>query len=211
MNALYLYRRSEWGKELKYSVRSAEMYLKPDRIVVVGDKPDLDVEWLKTDKLDRFNDVNNSLRVALENIEGKWVLMHDDFFILEPYKPILRHNGKLYKKAKRTAKDRRECFQNILDVMPEAMNYALHYPLPFDVGVMREAFEKFKQPFSYMNAYSNLDKDFVHLHAEDCKFSAPLLTEKYLKGLPSFSTYNENDRFELLLQKLYPNKSKYES
>jgi len=205
MNALYLYRKSDWGKELHYSIKSVEMYLKPDRIVVAGDKPDEDVEWIETErKKHQYDDVNNSLFVALDYLDGEdWVLMHDDFFLLEPYKPIIRHHFELFEKIKRTQIQRREIMQKVLDVFPFSMNYSLHYPMPFKLSHMKHLFDVFKMPFSYMNAYGNYDKNFVHCHADDCKFKATTLTKNQLKGLPSFSTYGEDDRFETLLKDLY--------
>lgn len=210
LNALYLYRKSEWGKELLYSIRSVERYLKPDRILVVGDKPNISVECIETKPKERYKDVMYNLSLALSDIEGEWVLMHDDFFLLEPYNPILRYKGTLKNRVKGTGGNRKPVLQNVLSQLPDAKNYSLHYPLPFNADIMQELFNIFEQPFSYMNAYGNLDNNFVHLEADDCKFSAPLINEKFLKGLPSFSTYNEDDRFEGLLQKLYPQPSQYE-
>ena len=181
------------------------MHVKPDRIVVAGDKPNDNVEWLKTERQkNAYDDVNNSLIKALEYLDGEdWLLMHDDYFLLEPYKPIIRYSFELHRKIKRTEVQRRKIYEKVLEAYPFSMDYSLHYPLPFKLSHMRHVFDLYDPPVSYMNAYGNYDNNFVHLHAEDCKFKATTLTKNKLKGLPSFSTYGEDDRFETLLKDIY--------
>jgi hypothetical protein len=212
LNVLYIYRHSDWGEELKYSLRSVEKYINPERVVIAGDKP----KWLKnvlhveTERHSRYKDACNSLLKALNVISGDYVLMHDDIFLLKEYKPVLRYNGTLKDRVKRTGGERRTCLMNTLERHPEGTNYALHYPLPFQTETMRKALDEINLPFSYYNAYGNTDTTFEQIESEDCKFHPNLITTRYLKGLDCFSTYNETEEFKEFLEDLYPTKSKYE-
>jgi len=212
MNVVYLYRQSEWAKELKYSIRSVEKYVNPDRILVIGDSTDLAVENVEISrKANKYEDVCISLHQALYHLDRDvWLLMHDDMFLLEDYAIIKRHDGKLSKHAKRTAKDRRQCFEKVLDFYPWADNYSLHYPMPFRKDTLEACFTNHRIPFSYMNALGNRDTSFLDSQTKDCKFKAGTVNKKALQGMPCFSTYGEDDTFEKLLRTLYPKPSKYE-
>jgi hypothetical protein len=127
--------------------------------------------------------------------------MHDDFFLLKDYEPICYYDGMM--KDASIGGERKQLFEN--QGCEGNRNHALHYPMPFIYN-----FEwPYKKDVSLMNVLGNRN-DFPNKEVEDCKFHPNLVTEKYLQGMPCFSTYNENDEFEGLLTKLYPNKSQFE-
>ncbi len=212
MNVLYIYRESNWGKELKYSLRSVNKYVNPDTVYVVGDEVPFDVVNIKVpERRSRYRDACNLLTIACkEIIDEELLLMHDDMFLLAPYKRNLRYDGMLKDRIKGVGGERKEVFENTMPYLYEPKNFALHYPLPFKVDLMRAICEWIPHPLSYMNAYGNLDTHFVPLESKDCKFNPSLLTKEFLQDMTCFSTYNEDDSFEDFLKSLYPKPSQYE-
>lgn len=206
MNALYLHRNSNFdSKELKHSLRSVAMYLNPEKVYIAGDKPQwaVNVEHIPSPKKDNpYSDTNAQFRKALKVMpEGKYVLMHDDMFLLKEYEHICYYDGLM--KDAHIGGERKRLFEN--QGMEGNLNYALHYPMPF----VHNGEWEWKKDVSMMCVLGNRG-DFPSKKASDCKYHPNLVNEKFLQGTPCFSTYNENEALEDLLLKLYPYKSIFE-
>lgn len=75
--------------ELEWSVKTVKHFYKDARCVVIGDKPDFDVEWIdqpkiETSKIDvRHRDIIEKLETAC-GLFDEFVLMYDDVYFLRP-------------------------------------------------------------------------------------------------------------------------------
>lgn len=204
MNVVYLYIHSEWGQELRYSLRSIEKHLPDAKPLLIGDKPlyykGNHIEVEQNDNI--YQDVHNKLKVAFDNLD-EFLFMYDDIFLLKPYKIAYYSDMKFTDRIKRTGGGRKEVMQRTLDVVGEdALNYELHYPMYF------KKFDLPDDPICPKTIMGNIVDNPTQ--AKDCKYNAQLVNEKFLQGMPCFSTYSEDERFKTILEKLYPKPSQYE-
>lgn len=87
MRTLLYFVRAGRNEELRYSLRSVEKNFPHDRIVVVGDKPEwlVNVEFHQGNaQADKWRNVYSNLMLATKRVPGSWVVMNDDFFVLQP-------------------------------------------------------------------------------------------------------------------------------
>jgi len=195
MDILYTYREDTFNC-LKYSLRSLK-YVNHDKIWVIGDKVPYNVNNIVTEPKERYADSNHNFKIGIEAIGKKKVLlMHDDMFLLPNYKPKKYYNGTIEDYPE--TGERAEIFRNTLELGINR-NYALHYPMPFI-----NDFEFDYKPISIMCFLGNRE-GFESVKAEDCKSSKPDVKGlPHLLKQPCFSTYQEGEELEGLLQTLYP-------
>lgn len=132
------------NEELRYSIRSLYANYSNANVWVVGDKPDwyvgnyLHVPQTKT----KFNNVLESIRSVIDckEISQSFVLMNDDFFILQPMKTIRNyHGGKLIDKINKYddlmpssayVKMLKATYDRLVKLgIPDPLDYELHVPM----------------------------------------------------------------------------------
>ncbi len=143
MDYVYLCRDGE-NEELRYSIRSLEANLPNANIWVVGGKPD----WYTGNHTrvfqhsHKYQNAKKNLSAIVKNkhIGDSFVLMNDDFYVLEPLEKIpnlhggylkdkiqeyesLRINSSYTDKLKKTNK------KLIAAGIPKPLNYELHVPM----------------------------------------------------------------------------------
>lgn len=167
MDYVYICRDGE-NEELRYSIRSVETNFPKGRVWVVGGKPSwyignyIPVENASTKQL---NAIKNLFTITeSEDISENFVLMNDDFFIINPVSDIKTYHGgnlmdkiKLRREITPTSKYpdlllkayRALQRRGIVDIL----DYELHVPMPMTKAGLREALEMGTQ---WRSTYGNL-------------------------------------------------------
>ena len=229
MDFVYLCKSGE-NEELRYSIRSVISSFPNAKIWLVGGKPDWyigDYIQVAQDKTIYTNVVNN-LKAVCESkeINNKFILMNDDFFIVNKIKKINYLNGGLLSDKilfyKEVTKDssyitRLSDTHNRLKKynIQDPLNYELHVPFPIEKDKLKKIMERDFR-FLWRSVYGN-------------KFSVGGKTIKDVKvydggGLMKKSFDYENNKTDFLsstdtsfikikpmLEELFPDKTKYET
>jgi hypothetical protein len=143
---IYICREGE-NHELKYSIRSLYKNVEDPQVLVVGGRPMwYKGEYLKVsqDKTKHENARNNLVTMCLSSISPEnFVLMNDDFFILNPIKDIpYMHAGSLKKKVELYKKNAPHSYYTKILIntynelrhkgVHNALDYAVHVPMPMN-------------------------------------------------------------------------------
>lgn len=145
MDYVYVCRNGK-NEELRYSIRSLEKHLPDVNVWVVGGKPDWYTgKFIPVDisSSDKFVNVKNQYR-AITNapeISENFVLMNDDFFVMEPVEEIRVFHGGLmkdkYESHRRQAgpgkytEQLADTYNNLINLgYVDPLNYELHVPMP---------------------------------------------------------------------------------
>lgn len=212
--------KHQTGIELKYCLRSIELFIKEPEVVIIGDKP----EWVKNVTHIPFKD-NQDLKYKERNIFQKLLLMQDDFiyfnddhFLLKPFDYRYRFSGKLSERinAYKPTNDFRITVQNTFDVFGDIPNYYRHEP----VIIERDLLEKLQLDWNKEWGYC-IKSIYCHLNNiegddfPDLKIREPLSSQKINKlfeGKPCFSTeeFAMSHSMIHVLDNLYPLKSQFE-
>lgn len=157
---VYFVKPSEDNDELKYSLRSLKN-LNHGQVYLVGYRPswvDKKYEFISTNQnSDKYQNVRNNWLAALtdERISDDFVLMNDDFFIMQPTKniPVLRrlknieHYINIYSKLKNDGRYVTEMKQarDILNSwgFSDISSYELHTPMLINKKKMLNLLSKF--------------------------------------------------------------------
>ena len=143
--ALYLHKAPQCGDlELRYSLRTVHK-IGVDEVYIVGDMP----EWAKgihhipekpSCKQDKFARLWDALSTAVHsyNLPERFILMNDDYHVLQPYEPQVEHRGYLEVQIghKRPLNIFFQSIANTLDYLQrdcdirEPWSYETHRPLP---------------------------------------------------------------------------------
>lgn len=143
MDIVIPYMRSGSG-ELEYAVKSCKN-VKHDRIIIVGDKPNFEIEYIKPpivrwSMLSPHHDVMNKILYACTGgISDDFVLTNDDIFILEPTDIPTAHRGTMEQHiAGRRANDsytktlKKTCDYLKSRGIEEPLSYELHIPIIYN-------------------------------------------------------------------------------
>lgn len=155
MDVVYVVRPGERNEELRYSLRTIAANFPHDRVFIVGHTPQwaTGVESIQTVQAGTkyANSTRNVLTACLtEDISDPFVLMNDDFFIVEPIVDIpTLHRGPIadvltqYQRRAPGSKyvagmaDTLALLRSLGHVNP--LSYELHIPLVVTKGAMRDA------------------------------------------------------------------------
>lgn len=198
--------------ELRYALRSFEAHFKPDRILIVGGKPD----WYKGEHLPfkdygpifKEKNIFDKTVAGAELLSGDFYFCNDDHFVMAPYWG-LHHKGKMADNLR--SRNRNGSYgrmmQNTIDIFGDHINnYDTHCPMVMNKAGLDKIKLDWSIHFGYgfktSYVYSNgLDGDFY----DDGKFNT---IPREIKR-PYFSTTESCTNLNYL-QRLFPNKSKYE-
>lgn len=152
MIVVYPYRKSV-SQELEYSIKSVRKHLSDAEIFVIGDDPELfDVTVVKPVEREwsHYSPYSNVISKLLDACElaEEFVMMNDDFFIMDDFKTIpsfnkgtlLEHlNLRRYDTYTRAMRNTR----NILrDKAYEELNFEMHTPMVFNSKRLKQAIEE---------------------------------------------------------------------
>jgi hypothetical protein len=220
--------QSLWqNNELKFSLRSAEKYLKFDRVFIFGGLPTYINDrvihtFIPDDKGHKYLNVAYKIKKLLNDgrISEDFIFMNDDFFLKQEYNPIpyyynksIRdwindypfHKGKYYKEI-----------EKLYAVFPEGKFFEVHFPIVYNKTKARVVIEKYKMKITlmlrsfYCNEYINEIKSEPSL---DHKIYLPSRMKAVIENAPFFSASNAiglDPAFRSRMLALFPNKSKYE-
>lgn len=231
MDYVYICRDGD-NEELRYSIRSVVANGKPDKIWVVGGKPD----WysgnfieVPQDKEKYENSRNNIKAIAnSKDISNCFVLMNDDFFIISPINYIeTYHGGTLSDKIGIFELHSKNSFYTKLLLKTEKvlnkwgiydpLDYAIHVPMVMEKDKLKDIINTKIEGVSIRTLYGNKFnvggekiKD-VKIHANS---NIRLDSYDFIgKNFPYIST--NDDTFEALydnlLNNMFKKKTKYEN
>lgn len=212
--------------ELRYSLRSVAKYGNADKVVIVGHKPSFvtGVEHFPFKETDiSYVNVWDKLMYAIRHIgEREIVVMNDDFFLLESYKPVVYSDGYLFEKhlsvkinnAYHKALTHTICSLNTCKL--GMVNYENHTPLPIKSVDLYGVLQTFNAhaPMCWRSLYGNLYCQEAQ-ELKGLKLTKETINKavSLIEGRPHFSIGDEflaNLGANLFFEGLYPNKSKYE-
>ena len=228
MDIVYLCRQGK-NEELRYSLRSISKNLPTSRVWVVGYKPD----WYTGDFISvpdtssKFKNIHNLIKTVAydDRISDDFVMMNDDFFVLEPMPtvPVL-HGGPLLEKINRYREINpnspyitllNRTYQVLLTMgIHNPIDYDIHIPMPMNRTKLKETILIKHLPRS---TYGNLagigGEQITDVKAYSRKSAMAKGSYDFKNGnLPFVSC--EDDSFEVLLNSLlidlFPEPSKYE-
>jgi hypothetical protein len=198
--------------ELRYALRSFELYLPHDRVIIVGERP----EWLqnithipfphKPCFENRVQNIYNKIMAAFE-ITDKMIFCNDDHFILQPIEEMPYHHKGLMTGWKADSYGR--LLLNTLQAYPDCLNFDTHCPIIYERGKM-PAINSTVIKSSYC-----VHNKIIGSFYPDCKISRPMSETKIWSLITGRMYFSIGDLsfgggIEKVLQSLYPNKSKYE-
>jgi hypothetical protein len=227
MDYVYICKNGD-NEELRYSIRSVEKHAPEGRVWLVGGKPD----WYVGDYIPRNNSngkqanaIENLTAVAESNeISETFVLMNDDFFIINPIKEIKTyHGGSLIEKIKlrKELSPRSKYNEQLLKTyrllkrrgIEEILDYDIHVPMVMTKSGLASVLELRTQWRStYGNMFSvggtEVEDVKVYSHGNLLELSYDIENLKYDYLSTDDTSFIKVK--EALLEDLFKNKSKYE-
>jgi hypothetical protein len=212
------------GEELRYALRSIEKYLTGfTNLIIIGRPP----EWYKGTSYISENYVGRKqysiyqkilLACNWENVTENFIMWNDDHFLLQPLQVSdikYWNNGWLANEFNRGLSSRySEAVKRTLDFIPDALNFDIHTPIIYNKAKFRTLFTGKENEICIKSYYCNslqLDGEFM----DDCKIDQLLSKEgiyEVINGKMFFSTGSNGIRepMKIVLEELYPNKSRWE-
>lgn len=229
---------SNWeDNEIRYSLRSAEKYLKIRKVFIVGYKPEFLNNIIHIPCRDDYREKHKNatqkiIMAALDKRVGdKFALMNDDFFITKQLDNIpYYYDGKIINYLDNNQQNETAVYWKTMKrtmeaLNKEALNYELHCPIVFEKAKIKELIDrfdlwrvlKFQSSGGYLirSLYGNYFK-VGGKEIKDNKFYWGKMRERgdFNKNNIFFSVENKIIKTEIIqfmLNVLYPNKSKYEN
>lgn len=207
------------NEELRYSIRSVVKNGNPNRIWVIGGKPD----WYSGNFIEvpqtegNFKNSKNNIKTAISNktISDNFVLMNDDFFLLKPRNDHEYHSGLLNNRIKeymsingnssyaRTLVSAREALKE--KGILEPLNYDIHVPMTLNKALLSEVIDlslSFRSVYGnlFYNNSLNIDDVKIYKNTENISFDRDFIS-------------TEDNSFSLImddLKRMFPDPTKYE-
>ncbi len=230
MDFVYICKDGE-NEELRYSIRSVMASFPDAKVWIVGGKPPWyrgDFIFVPQQSAKYINAINNLKAIcASEEISEQFILMNDDFFIIEKLNSIDNFHGgllldkiNLYKKI--TSKSGyivklEQTFNKITDLgIPDALDYELHVPMIMEKAKLKSVLRHGHQ-LLWRSMYGNI-YNIGGTEMKDVKVytEGPLtaksyeITNKEHKYLSSTDTSFQM-LYSLILKRMFSTKSKYEN
>lgn len=236
MDVVYSFRYDSkaYNKQLKYSLRSVEKHLKGvRRVFVIGFPPQMPgvIHVEHTDLFSAAKNILSKIMRAVDHVgvSEDFLYMADDHYLLQdvniqdyPYYV----NGTLTELLRTQKMGYGQIIKNTIKAlapMNSQQNYNVHCPIIFNKAKLIELSKAydFKAPLGfltkslYMNHFASQFKPEQIKSMKDCKLRTNFEVFEILKrieGRDCFSTGHEWEcpNIVKVLEKLYPEKSKYE-
>lgn len=225
MDVVYIVRPGGGNPELLLSLRSL-VNLPHDRVWIIGTKPTqvTNVEYVRanghrTKALNVFHNVLTACET--EGVSDEFVMMNDDFYILERpdlaplYRcPLEEHVEKVAHRNDSWAKSIRATQEWLTDQVSDLRSFELHMPIVIDKAKMADTLRSvgdFGSPHlpQWRTVYGNLHVS----HAEqvpDCKLRRTSDLSELLSGTFASSSDSSFPRIRRKLLERFPEPSPYE-
>lgn len=220
MDYVYICRSGE-NEELRYSIRSIVKNANPDNVWVVGGKPDWYTgKYLEvSDTGNKFENITNCYKAlsSLNELSEEFVLMNDDFYILNPIDRVENmYDGLLSDKidnhvsvngmsayARVLVKAKKQLIANGVET---PLCYDIHVPMVFN-----------KTMLSYLNHDNNAPRstygNMFNIGGKNIKDVKVYNRTKDISLDQQDFVSTEDNSFYLIkgkLESMFPNKTKYE-
>lgn len=231
MDIVYLFKSVsniyEDSLELRYSLRSIEKNLEHNKVFLIGDKP----EWIQNiiyipfQETTKYKGYNTTCKIYhlpnIQELSEDFVLFCDDIYCLKPVKQIVTYKGKdtlknLLNFRKKHNKHWR-ALNRVLEIFPDALNYDVHHPYLLNKTLLNILSKKYPVDINKIYALSSLYNNEFKIEGtlvRDNKVKTIESFNQVLKNNPEFFSTNnifvKNKEVQETMQKLFPNKSKYE-
>jgi hypothetical protein len=203
--------------DLRYALRGFELYVKPDKIYVIGGLPG----WIQgvehisaTDRPEAHQRERNMFEKLLLCPEEEFLVCHDDHYLLAPWQEQYGWDVSLLNKFYSLSRNSnyKKTVANTIRVAPKGNNFDIHSPMTMQRSILyRMRSLRWDLPFGFClkSVFANV-AGITGKQMADVKFRAPF-TGKEVKDLSWFSTADGVvEKILPLMNKLYPKKSKYE-
>ena len=223
---------ANWGhNELRYSLRSAEKYLKFDNVFIVGHKPSFLNDRLihipiADDQGHKYLNVTKKVKFILdcEDILEDFIYMNDDFFLMRPYDAIpYLWNGKIKDWVEHYPAFRGKYYKNICALhedFPNGKFFELHFPIVFNKQKAKAVIEKYKLEITLMlrSYYGNEYAKELSPIAESIDYKVSSNSKfkniEFLPSNPPFISCSNRAAAEITFKKFiqtkFPNRSSFE-
>lgn len=214
-------------RELMYSLRSVDKYCNNiDEVIIIGQLPSFlkNVTYIKADdKESKENNILNKINLYFKHNEGRILFMNDDHFLTkeidaENY-PYYYHGTLKDNAVNHYGSSYGDSIQNTIRALrgKSQLNYDIHCPIIYEGNKFLQLKIKYpKQDMGYLikSLYCNTF-DIVGEEMTDLKFNAGLSTELYREKIGERHIFSMGNgaycrNFWLLMENLYPHKSKFE-
>lgn len=207
------------GVELKYCLRSIEMFIDNPEVIIIGDKTHFKTKYISfRDSFGvQFKERNIFQKLLL--VKEDFLFFNDDFFLLEPFNNEYHYTGTILqqKESYPVTNDFRKILQNTYNLYGDIQNYFRHGP----IYVERDKLEQLtKLDWNLLWGYCTKS---IYCHVNniqgveypDLKIRKPMQTAQIvnvIKGRKYFSTGDHavNQAMLKVFETLYPNKSRFE-
>lgn len=212
-------------QELIYALRSAEKFHggELDQVWVIGDKPkvNLDVNFIPFPQPKFAIDPNRDMYMfkkillATAHCNEDFFIWHDDNFLLGPIEAYY-HQGDLWRGSPDSNYWHLE--QNTKAIFPSTLNYDVHSPHLVSVTGFKKLLKlnwNIPNGYGIKTAYANLNNVGTTLEVVDCKIAGGFVTTWIEEKISDKKFFSISDTaltptMRGVLNKLYPNKSKWE-
>jgi hypothetical protein len=171
VNVVYYVRPGRHNEPLRYSLRSL-VNLPHERVWIVGHKP----EWVQGVEHIDLRPVGNAqsnavalLRAACEALSGRFVVMNDDFYVMEPIEVPAWHAGPLSERLTTAAGAYRNHLRAAAERLPaDALAWTLHIPVVVDSQPLADVLADLggRIPAEWRTMYGNLTGATGERHAD---------------------------------------------
>jgi hypothetical protein len=199
--------------DLKHALRSFDKWLNPDRIILVGGKPD----WFKGEHIphpDYFpvhkeKNIFDKLKAGADVVNGEFMFCNDDHFLLAPYQGLL-HKGRMDYNVT-TYSDHgsyRKTLENTMTYFNRDIeDYGIHYPMLMTTEGVNKIQADWRVQYGY-----EVKTMYCYTNHEYGKFHPDLKLNHIPKEINRlfFSTSDICDNSHKVLPLLFPDKSKFE-
>lgn len=183
MDVVYPYKRTPDDFELRYSLRSL-VNVPHDRVIVAGDAPDITSDAVTVFKVPRVGAdryMSSTANIFAADVSGDFIVMNDDFFVLEPWTFRHEHKCSLDEALADSATegDYRSKIASTRALLKshgisDPLFYGLHTPTIYNRDKLTEMLREFPMPrYRYLmrTLYHNLFPR-PSIRRDDCKVKA---------------------------------------
>lgn len=210
MDFVYICRDGD-NPELRYSLRTIYKNTNVNSVWVVGGKPD----WYKGNHIPvpqtggKYENAQNNLRAIMRSsrIKDKFILMNDDFYIINPIDSIpVYHGGSLEEKAQnfknfKFSSKHAQMLEQTVDLLkrngvPHPLDYSLHVPMT----IHKSLFEfSLSMGGAIRSVYGNMNRiggtllpvDDVKVHQKHIHFPESYDFKKHMDHIPFLSSWDK--------------------
>lgn len=212
-------RPANWGhNELRYSLRSAEKYLKFDNVFIVGHKPSFLNDKLihipiADDQGHKYKNVAKKVKFILDckDISEDFIYMNDDFFLMRPYDPVpYLWNDKIKEWVEHYPAYKGKYYQNIKKLyqdFPKGKFFELHFPIVFNKQKAKAVIKKYKLEITLMlrSYYGNEYAEELSPIAESLDYkvsgNSKFKNIEFLPSNPPFISCSDRSAAEITFKK----------